>query len=199
MERALKERIVGAIVLVAVVVLIVPVFLDGPDEDAEVTSERVLLPGQDEQDMKTVVLDRERTVPIPVASDTTPDPVAAASTDDVDSRPIVNTEQPAEPDTEVDATVAAPPPAATSEPDPSAAATGMWAVQLGSFANRDNAEQLAAGLRKQDYAAFLSRLETAQGVRHRVRIGPMPGRAAAEAMAARLVKVGHNGQVVPHP
>ena len=46
MERALKERIIGAGVLVLFVVLVVPVFLDGPPNDAQVVSEPVLLPGQ---------------------------------------------------------------------------------------------------------------------------------------------------------
>lgn len=69
MERALKERIIGAIVLVIFVVLVVPIFLDGPPEDGEIVSERVLLPGQEDQNIKTVVLERERSEPIPVASD----------------------------------------------------------------------------------------------------------------------------------
>jgi DedD protein len=75
----------------------------------------------------------------------------------------------------------------------------MWAVQLGSFSNKDNAEKLAADLRKQGYAAFLSQLSTDTGQLHRVRIGPQKDRAGAEAMASRLAKVGHDGQVVPHP
>ena len=33
MERALKERIIGAIVLVIFVVLVVPIFLDGPPSE----------------------------------------------------------------------------------------------------------------------------------------------------------------------
>jgi len=49
MERALKERIIGAAVLVVFVVLVVPVFLDGPPEQGGVVTERVLLPGQDDQ------------------------------------------------------------------------------------------------------------------------------------------------------
>ena len=56
MERALKERIIGAAVLVVFVVLVVPIFLDGPPESGEIVSERVLLPGQEGQDIKTVVL-----------------------------------------------------------------------------------------------------------------------------------------------
>jgi DedD protein len=77
--------------------------------------------------------------------------------------------------------------------------TGMWAVQLGSFSNKENAEKLAADLRKQGYAAFLSQLTTSSGQLHRVRIGPQKDRESAEAMARRLSKVGQEGQVVPHP
>jgi DedD protein len=75
----------------------------------------------------------------------------------------------------------------------------MWAVQLGSFSNQGNAERLAADLRKQGYAAFLSQLQTGSGALHRVRIGPQEDRDSAESVAAKLAKSGHAGQVVPHP
>jgi len=42
-------------------------------------------------------------------------------------------------------------------------------------------------------------LATDKGQLHRVRIGPQKDRASAEAMASRLEKVGHKGQVLPHP
>ena len=90
---------------------------------------------------------------------------------------------------------AAPPAAAPTR----VSSTGMWAVQLGSFSNKDNADRLAAELRKQGYAAFLSQLKTESGQLHRVRIGPQKDRDSAEEMARRLLKVGHKGQVVPHP
>ena len=82
---------------------------------------------------------------------------------------------------------------------PAQSTTGMWAVQLGSFSNKQNAENLAIGLRKQGYAAFLSQLQTDSDQLHRVRIGPQKDQQSAEAMAARLLKVGHKGQVLPHP
>ena len=85
------------------------------------------------------------------------------------------------------------------ETPPVSSTTGMWAVQLGSFSNKANAEKLAADLRKQGYAAFLSQLDTSSGTLHRVRIGPQKDRDAAEAMAARLLKVDIKGQVVTHP
>lgn len=200
MDRALKERIIGAVVLVVFVVLIVPVFLDGPPEDSEIVSERVLLPGQEDQKSQTVVLDRNRTQPVPAAA---PAPTPAsqeparqeperqepAQEDDVaeEPKPTVVQEKPAE--------KVAPQPA----PAQAASTTGMWAVQLGSFSNKENAEKLAADLRKQGYAAFLSQLTTGNGQLHRVRIGPQKDRDSAEEMAKRLAKVGQEGQVVPHP
>ena len=92
-----------------------------------------------------------------------------------------------------------------SEPEPrrtppaAASTTGMWAVQLGSFSNKENADRLASDLRKQGYAAFISEVSTGNGQMHRVRIGPQKDRPSAEQMAGRLAKVGHNGKVVPHP
>jgi DedD protein len=72
-------------------------------------------------------------------------------------------------------------------------------VQLGSFSNQENAERLAAELRKQGYAAFLSQIKTGDSSLHRVRIGPQKDRDAAEAVAAKLKSAGHASQVVPHP
>ena len=198
MDRALKERIIGAAVLVVFVVLVVPVFLDGPPESGEVVSERVPLPGQAaEGETRTVVLERDRDEPVPAASaepeTRQPQPVKTSA--------AAQSESKEEPD-----------PVPESEPEPAPArpakqqavpatdsATGMWAVQLGSFGSQENAERLAADLRKQGFAAFLSQLSTGSGQLHRVRIGPQKDRESAEAMAARLAKAGHRGQVVPHP
>jgi DedD protein len=112
-------------------------------------------------------------------------------------QPVVVQQQP-----EPDNTPPRPAPEPAREPvseQPAASTTGMWAVQLGSFSNKENAEKLAADLRKQGYAAFLSEVTTDSGQLHRVRIGPQKDRESAAAMAARLLKVGHKGQVVPHP
>ncbi len=210
MERALKERIIGAAVLVLFVVLVVPIFLDGPPNDAEMVSEPVLLPGQEEQKTQTVVLDRDRTEPVPsTPAGETPQPKPEKRSPDTEStpkaapppakEPVVETEvrdEPVEDEPVEDEPVAAPVQASSPAV---ASTTGMWAVQLGSFSNKDNAEKLAADLRKQGYAAFLSQLQTDKGQLHRVRIGPQKDRESAEAMAGRLLKVGHKGQVVPHP
>jgi len=193
MERALKERIIGAVVLVIFAVLVVPIFLDGPPADGEIVTERVLLPGQEGQNTQTVVLERDRKDPVPAATSPAPARQESVVPEPVrkEPKPVVVKSQEADKGPEKVPEQPAPRPAAST--------TGMWAVQLGSFSNKDNAEKLAADLRKQGYAAFLSQLATDKGQLHRVRIGPQKDRASAEAMASRLVKVGHKGQVVPHP
>jgi len=204
MERALKERIIGAAVLVLFVVLVVPVFLDGPPDATEMVSESVLLPGQQDQKTQTVVLDRNRTEPVPAANNSTEDEAAPAvkapQPKATPPEPQEAKEKPAavEKKSEPTPKVVAPKPSPAVKTRP-ASTTGMWAVQLGSFSNKDNAEKLAADLRKQGYAAFLSQLTTDSARLHRVRIGPQKDRQSAEAMASRLAKVGHDGQVVPHP
>ena len=211
MERALKERIIGAVVLVIFAVLVVPIFLDGPPAGGEIVTERVLLPGQEDQKTQTVVLDRDRKEPVPAASapaQAKPEPVvrepvreepqpAAIKQQDQDQEQEQDQDQEQEQEQAPETREEKPP--SRPAPTPAASTTGMWAVQLGSFSNKDNAEKLAADLRKQGYAAFLSQLSTDKGQLHRVRIGPQKDRAGAEAMASRLAKVGHDGQVVPHP
>lgn len=218
MERALKERIIGAVVLVIFVVLIVPIFLDGPPQEGEIVSERVLLPGQDAQDTNTVILERGRSEPIPVANsaaatdkpepDTSEPDTSKPADEPVASRPPADATPVVQKPAKTTTTEQSPPPAAVQKPAPETAApelkvagssTGMWAVQLGSFSSKDNAEKLAADLRKQGYAAFLSQLQANGKTLHRVRIGPQKDRQGAEEMAARLARVGHKGQVVPHP
>ncbi|MEX1266225.1 MAG: SPOR domain-containing protein [Woeseia sp.] len=217
MDRPLKERVVGAIVLVVVAVLVVPVFLDGPADDTEVVTETVLLPGQEGQARKqqTIVLNRDRSEPVP-APNVSRDETDSAARDE----PEAEARQGAvavPPETEPAAQQQAAPAVQETEPAPSVpvaapsggnaepagasdvSATGMWAVQLGSFSNPDNAERLAAELRTKGYAAFLSQLKSNSGPLHRVRIGPQKDRDSAEAVARRLATDGHKGQVLPHP
>ena len=194
MDRALKERIIGAIVLVAIAVLVVPVFLDGPPAQGEIRSDIVPLPGQDNgTEVRTQVLSRDRDTPVPdeplrERQSPAPKPVAQA----VVQQPEAEAVAPAQSEPEPEARSASPVAAAGST-------TGMWAVQVGSFKNQDGAEKVAADLRKQGFAAFISQLPTSSGAMHRVRVGPQKDREAAEAMAQRLSSAGHTGQVVPHP
>ena len=173
MARALKERIIGAIILVLFIVLVVPVFLDGRANNGEMISEHVSLPGQSGEQNRTVVLNRDRTEPVPAAIANNASTQAAKVSAEVKRE--------------------AAPAQVTAETSP----TGMWAVQLGSFSERENAERLAAKLKELKFAAFLSQAPAESGSYHRVRIGPLKDRESADAMAERLQKAGHEGRVVP--
>ncbi len=112
MDRALKERIIGAVVLVIFVVLVVPVFLDGPEGPADVETRSVPLPGQSDQPTKVVVLPRDRSEPVPppitlpapgdeagetVADESDPDAETAVAADDpepVNPEPAVAQSEP---------------------------------------------------------------------------------------------------------
>jgi DedD protein len=201
-----------------IAVLVVPVFLDGPTPDAEMISEAVTLPGQDgAEDRRTVVLQLDRDQPLPV-SNSQPEPRAAETRETDPPAPASNstapvtvsdeekTEPEPEPESQLQPEPAPPstrdedpPTAATAAADDSESATGMWAVQIGSFSNKENADRLAAGLREKGYAAFLSQVKTGAGSLHRVRIGPQKDRDSAEAVAAKLKGSNVDGQVVPHP
>ena len=218
MDRALKERIIGAVVLVVFAVLVVPVFLDGPSDHASEISEAITLPGQNGTSNKTqrIVLNRDRTEPVP-ATLPTPDAIEAADGNSAEpDKPDAGagtSESP--PQGDIVAVVTEPRAQADSPPEEplvaddgasavraaveTESATGMWAVQLGSFSNKQNAERLAADLRKSGYAAFLSQLNSGDKPLHRVRVGPQKDRADAESMATKLAGAGHKGQVVPHP
>jgi DedD protein len=187
-DRALKERVIGAVVLVLLAVLVVPIFLDGPSDDTELVSESVTLPGQNDQERRqqTIVLNRDRSEPVPTsrpAATATPEPERKSPPSQQPAREIP-APKPAEP---------------TPEPASGSSETGMWAVQLGSFSSKENAEKLAGSLRDQGYAAFLSQLQSNGNELHRVRIGPQKDRQSADAIAAQLAKNGHTGQVVSHP
>ncbi len=211
MDRALKERTIGAVVLVVFAVVVVPVFLDGPSNDDAIVSAPVVLPGQNDQPRRqqTIVLERDRNQPVPttprpkpkpadeeppvVAARPAPKPAKAGpeAADPVVAKAQAPAKTPAKPEPE--------PARKAPAPKIAAASDGMWAVQLGSFSNRDNAERLAASLRDSGYAAFLSKLDTSRGELHRVRIGPQKDRASAEGIATSLASAGHKGQVVTHP
>lgn len=210
-DRALKERIIGAAVLVVLAILIVPVFLDGPSDETDVITESVTLPGQNDQDrtQQTIVLDRDRSQPVPATrsaepEEATPEPQQPVQEESPAVAATASTTDEQSPDAEstAPAAIASPPPAAQSsavQPSATQSSTGMWAVQLGSFSNKENAERLAADLRDQGFAAFLSEIVSSGNALQRVRIGPQKDRVSAEAIASQLARAGHEGRVVPHP
>jgi DedD protein len=73
-----------------------------------------------------------------------------------------------------------------------------WAVQLGVFASRENAERLALEVRVKGFKASVSPVTSGSRKLYRVRVGPTADRAAAQELQGRLKAVGRpGGTVVP--
>jgi DedD protein len=202
MEVRVRERLVGALVLVAIVVLLVPAILTGrgsaPAQPPAQATRRVEVPLGD------AVPEQEEQVLVPEPVADAPEAGAAWATPappDQGAQPPANEAQarasrPAAPQ----APATRPPVREADPPQPHVTAqTPAWAVQLGAFSNREKAEQLVADLRKRRYAAFLLEYRASGQVLYRVRVGPEQDRARAEEIAARLAKDGFQPVVARHP
>jgi DedD protein len=91
--------------------------------------------------------------------------------------------------------------AVSARAETSAQAEGSkgWAIQLGVFASRDNAERLAKQLKGKGYPVVVNEIAGNGKRLYRVRVGPEADRDAAVALGAKLRAAGHGGSVVPYP
>jgi DedD protein len=194
MEVRVRERLVGALVLVAIVVLIVPSILTGrgsaPVEPPAQPTRRVEIPVVDGQETP----EEQVLVPEPVAEAHAPAKQTSAEASPAQAPPA----SPA-PAVEPPAAPRAGDAAAAPQRMETAAQTPAWAVQIGAFSNRAKAEQLVADLKKRRYAAFILEYRASGQVLYRVRVGPEQDRARAEEIAARLGKDGFQAVVARHP
>jgi DedD protein len=197
MDRRVKERLIGASILVAIVVLVVPELLSGPKPVLPPASRPPVAAPEThrvvELDMATSKAPASSseiapsTLP-PAASAAEPEPTAAVPTD-APPRAIVSQASPPP-------AAPAPAPVETSAPSPISTTRG-WAVQLGSFERRDNAENLQRQLKTQGFSVYTSARGSGTAMRYRVRIGPLADRESAERIAARLKALGHVSSIVP--
>lgn len=194
-DKRLKQRLIGAIVLISLGVIFIPMLLKGPDSlDAPIFTSNI--PQQPEQ-RKTEIIPlkplppRPDNIPIlaiPVEVDThAPKPETDRSSQA--TAPVIKLATPAEKrDTDKPATVATPP-----------ADLSGWAVQVGSFSSKNNALALQKRLRAKDYAAFVEAYKAKSGVRYRVRIGPELSADRARDLATKLKsEMGIDGLVLRH-
>ena len=201
MEQGLKERLVGAAVLVAIAVWLIPWVLDGPEAPLETSRGSLQLPAAEEpMPMRTQTLrlgdDAEPAVelrppPASVTHEQAEPPVAVESPEPapvVEEAPLVAAAEAARPPAAAPPAAAAPAPVKTPpKPAPAAAApSGDWIVQLGSFGDEANARRLAQRSGTFGYKADVSSYRSGSRTLYRVRVGPAKTRAEADATASAL-------------
>ena len=206
MDDALRQRLVGAAVIIALAVIFVPMLLDSPEDVGRTQQVDLSIPARTEPGIETrrLPLDPSMTAPMPsreTLADSNPETVAepvpdAGGVTAVSDAPPVESPKPARPNSPQPAMVAATPaPSAPAAPEPAPsrpaptmpvpARGGRFLAQFGSYAERSNAESLVRDLAKVGVPADIEVLKSSSGRSlHRVRSRPYASRT--EADAARL-------------
>lgn len=195
MEPALKQRLWGAVILVALAVIFLPMLIQGPAPDSGVSDVPLTMPdapaGQYETRELPLVTPGEVPEGGAVGMDTThPDAadLAHPAATPGASAPRAVADAPVSQPVPLGADgVSAPAalPAPTSAALPAPAAGGDYAVNLGSFANAANAEGVVRALKQSQLPGY-SEAATINGRSgYRVRVGPYATRADAEAARLR--------------
>ena len=193
-DKAHKQRMVGALVLVALAVIFLPMLFSRQDEQRQVTVEAPAAPqapSVPQVQIEPVVVPEPQVLPQePVPSDeeiaeqqapSTPiAPAPAPAAKPVAPAPAPVPALAAKPSTPPAQPITATP----GKPDTSQSrvdANGLsvsWSVQLASLSNRASAESLQKSLRAQGYNAYI---RTADG-KNRVFVGPLIERAEADRL-----------------
>ncbi|HEX5123283.1 MAG TPA: SPOR domain-containing protein [Rhodanobacteraceae bacterium] len=196
MDLSLKQRLLGAVVLIALAIIFVPMFLSGPAPQQTSETVNLAIPPAPDREFQNRVL--------PV--DATPNaakPADAAATQPVTNTPLATVDTPPRPaeipqPTEPVSTAppATPPKTETAPAKPEApkvadngpgrAANGRFYVHLGVYTVAKNADDLVASLKQGGLPAFTEASEAQGKAASRVRVGPYEDRAAAEAVRLRI-------------
>jgi DedD protein len=172
----MKQRLVGAVVLVSLAVIFIPMLLDG-DEQGGMPMFGSNIPERPDYQFEPLDIPLEPVEPVPeempqLVEKPEPPPASPAGEQSVTEKP---------PTAEVKAPAKAPAASPEAEQEPVG-----WVVQVGSFSQSDNALRLRDKLRGKGFTAFVEKLKTAEGTVYRVRIGPELKREAAEAQLEKL-------------
>jgi cell division septation protein DedD len=174
MEPALKQRLVGAGVLVALAVIFLPMLVQGPAPDSGASSIPLSVPDAPKGDFDTQELPLVEPGATPAGGALgMPAPGTAAT-------PSTDASQPAD----------------SGDMYPAASAAGDYAVEFGDFASAAPADAAVASLRASHLPGYREAATNAQGQAvQRVRIGPFATRPDAESARLRASQAGGRGSL----
>ncbi|WP_405118488.1 SPOR domain-containing protein [Pseudomonas leptonychotis] len=173
LDKGLKQRMVGALVLLALAVIFLPMLLSREDESQRVQVDAPAMPVAPEMpdiELQPVVVPEPQLLP--------DEPVDADAVQPLESIETAAVETPA-----VAPVPAVPvaPPATPSKLDANSLPIS-WSVQLASLSSGDGAQKLQKTLRTQGYNAYIRSVD---GM-NRVFVGPLIERAEADRLRDQL-------------
>ena len=172
MDTALKQRLIGAVVLVALAVIFLPMLVKGPAPDSGVSDVPLDVPPAADGEFET------RELPL-----VTPGNAPASGAVGLQGQ--------------VAAPAAEPAPAAGTR-QPAATAGGNFAVSFGAYATQADADAVLARVRQATLPGFVEPASINGKPAFRVRVGPYADRPQAEAARLDAIKIRGdvNAQVV---
>lgn len=171
MEPALKQRVIGAVVLIALAVIFLPMLIKGPAPESGASNVPLELPKAPEGDFET------RELPLVSPGQAPQGGAVGMNTAEGDTLPTVDT------------TASAPAPT-TDAAFPAATGGGNFAVSFGSYASTADADRVIKALGAAQLPSYQEATEASGGrTLHRVRIGPFDTQAEAEAARLQSGKV----------
>jgi cell division septation protein DedD len=207
MDSQLKQRLIGAAVLVALAVIFLPMLLKGPDvkepDAAQVPLSMPATPGGEYETHELPLTEPAGGAPaggvlgmtpaepeaLPTPEAAAPAPAASASVAAVAPAAVASVAKAAP--------APAPMPVEPPPAEPAAVAAGKYMVNIGTFSNLANANALVTKLRAQKLPVVADKVTLAGGSAMRVRVGPYADRATAEAARLRAEETtGAAGKVV---
>lgn len=191
MDPALKQRLVGAGVLVALAVIFLPMLVQGPAPDSGVADVSLDVPDAPAGDFETrelPLVDLESGADGGVVDMPAPETPAEALPQPQAQGPTQPEPAPAEPA----ASEPAPLPSDAAEMYPAATAGGNYAVSYGSYSTVAAADAAVASLRSSQLPGYREAARVDGRTLQRVRIGPFASHADAEAARQRVTRAGRH-------
>ncbi|HEV8694867.1 MAG TPA: SPOR domain-containing protein, partial [Lysobacter sp.] len=178
MEPALKQRVVGAIVLVALAVIFLPMLIKGPAPESGVSDVPLKLP---EAPQGEFLDDGTETRELPLV---TPGAAPASGVVGMDASQ-------AQPGDAADEAVSTDPDTSVNADGklPATTAGGDYAVSFGRYATTADAERVVAALRSSQLPGYQDATTDNGRTLYRVRIGPYATQADAESARLRAAHV----------
>ncbi len=177
LDKGLKQRMVGALVLLALAVIFLPMLLSREDESRRVMVDAPEMPAAPEMPNVEV-----QPVAVPEPQLLPDEPVGPDAVQSLEPVEAPSLEQPAVAAVPVPAAApAAVPPVAPSKLDANSLPIS-WSVQLASLSSSDGAQKLQKTLRSQGYNAYIRSVD---GM-NRVFVGPLIERAEADRLRDQL-------------
>jgi DedD protein len=173
-----RRRLIGAAALLLAVAIVVPLLLD-PAPRPVADNIAIDIPSE-----KQPFTPRLALPPVPDPAQTAPD----AGAGDADGKAETAVEQAAE--------KAAPDMSAKDAKSAEKPRNGKHVLQAAALSTEAAARDLSDKLRKAGFAPFTEKVETKDGVRYRVRVGPYSSRDEAQRAQARLRALGVSATLV---